>query len=49
MNVVYFRNSTISEKKNFNDNPFFIENRNLTHNIFLYHVTCQDAKKDSRL
>jgi glucose/arabinose dehydrogenase len=25
----------ISEKKNFNDNPFFIENRNLTHNIFL--------------
>jgi glucose/arabinose dehydrogenase len=37
----------ISEKKNFNDNPFFIENRNLTHNIFLYYVTCQDAKKNS--
>jgi glucose/arabinose dehydrogenase len=30
----------VSEKKNFNDNPFFIENKNITHNVFLYYIEC---------
>src|SRR5215212_4432973 len=31
----------VSEKKtNFYDNPFFIENKNLTHNVFLYYIEC---------
>ncbi|MDW3605306.1 MAG: PQQ-dependent sugar dehydrogenase [Nitrososphaeraceae archaeon] len=32
----------ISEKKNFYDNPFFIENKNLTHNVFLYYIECNE-------
>ena len=32
----------ISERKNFNYNPFFIENKNLTHNVFLYYVECNE-------
>src|SRR5215208_5179869 len=31
----------VSEKKNFFDNPFFIENKNLTHNVFLYYIVCE--------
>src|SRR5215204_6803736 len=31
----------VSEKKNFYDNPFFIENKNLTHNVFLYYIVCE--------
>jgi glucose/arabinose dehydrogenase len=31
----------VSEKKNFNDNPFFIENKKLTHNVFLYYIECK--------
>jgi len=30
----------VSEKKNFNDNPFFIENKKITHNVFLYYIEC---------
>ena len=26
----------VSKKKDFYDNPFFIKNKNLTHNVFLY-------------
>jgi glucose/arabinose dehydrogenase len=32
----------ISEKKNFYDNPFIIKNKNLTHNIFLYYIECNE-------
>jgi aldose sugar dehydrogenase len=32
----------ISERKNFNANPFFIENKNLTHNVFLYYIECNE-------
>jgi aldose sugar dehydrogenase len=32
----------ISEKKkNFYDNPFFIENKKLTNNVFLYYIECK--------
>ena len=31
----------VSEKKNFYDNTFFIENKNLTHNVFLYYIVCE--------
>jgi glucose/arabinose dehydrogenase len=33
----------ISKKKDFFDD-FFIENKNLTHNVFLYYVECNDKK-----
>jgi glucose/arabinose dehydrogenase len=32
----------VSEKTNFYDNPFFIENKNLTHNVFLYYIECNE-------
>src|SRR5215207_6292613 len=32
----------VSEKKNFYDNSFFIENKNLTHNVFLYYIECNE-------
>ncbi|HEX6294928.1 MAG TPA: PQQ-dependent sugar dehydrogenase [Nitrososphaeraceae archaeon] len=35
----------ISKKKNFYDD-FYIENRNLTHNVFLYYIECNDKKKN---
>ena len=28
------------------DNPFFIENKNITHNVFLYYVECNDKNLD---
>ena len=34
---------TVSKKKNFYDD-FIIENKNLTHNISLYYVECNDKK-----
>ncbi len=36
----------VSQKKNFYDNPFFIENQNITHNVFLYYVECNDKNLD---
>src|SRR5215217_3153630 len=35
----------VSEKKNFYDNTFFIENKNLTHTVFLSYVECKDIQK----
>ena len=38
----------VSEKnnKNFPDNPFFIENKKLTHNVFLYYIECKKKNLD---
>src|SRR5215213_4915381 len=36
----------VSEKTNFYDNPFFIENKNLTHNVFLYYIECNKKNLD---
>src|SRR5215208_6231554 len=37
----------VSEKKtNFYDNPFFIENKKLTHNVFLYYIECNKKNID---
>jgi glucose/arabinose dehydrogenase len=35
----------VSEKKNFYDD-FFIENKNLTHNVFLYYIECNEKNLD---
>jgi glucose/arabinose dehydrogenase len=35
----------VSEKKNFYDD-FFIENKNLTHNVFLYFIECNEKNLD---
>src|SRR5215212_2398797 len=37
----------VSKKKNFFDNPFFIENKNLTHTVFLSYVECKDIQKNT--
>ncbi|HSF51521.1 MAG TPA: PQQ-dependent sugar dehydrogenase [Nitrososphaeraceae archaeon] len=34
----------VSKKKDFNDNIFFIENKKITHNVFLYYIKCNDKK-----
>ena len=36
----------VSEKKGFYDNPFFIKNQNVTHNVFLYYVECNKKNLD---
>ena len=38
----------VSEKnnKNFPDNPFFIENKKITHNVFLYYIECKKKNLD---
>ncbi|HSF49750.1 MAG TPA: PQQ-dependent sugar dehydrogenase [Nitrososphaeraceae archaeon] len=35
----------VSKKKNFYDD-FYIEKRNLTYNVFLYYIECNDKKKN---
>jgi aldose sugar dehydrogenase len=32
----------VSKKKDFYDNTFFIENKKLTHNVFLYYIECNE-------
>ncbi|HET9807529.1 MAG TPA: PQQ-dependent sugar dehydrogenase [Nitrososphaeraceae archaeon] len=32
----------VSKKKDFYDNTFFIENKKLTHNVFLYYIECKE-------
>ena len=34
----------VSKKKDFYDNIFFIENKKITHNVFLYYIECNDKK-----
>ncbi len=36
----------VSEKKNFYDTTFFIENKKLTHNVFLYYIKCNEKNLD---
>ena len=37
----------ISKKKNFYDD-FFIENRNLTHKVFLYYIECNEKNLECK-
>ena len=34
----------VSENKNFHYNLFFIQNKNITHNVFLYYIECNGKK-----
>jgi glucose/arabinose dehydrogenase len=36
----------VSEKKNFYDYLFFIENKELTHNVFVYYIECNKKNLD---
>jgi glucose/arabinose dehydrogenase len=36
----------VSKKKDFYDNIFFIENKKLTHNVFLYYIECNKKNLD---